>query len=169
MPSDCLGFWALIKGFSSALILLPTLSIRVLNSNSLKIAKSFSRSAGLRWRSEISTSTGTSVQIVARYLENRICSLFSSTFFLSAPLSSSVRSTRLSTLSKSLISLIAVFSPTPGHPGMLSILSPIKARRSITCEVRWIPYRSHTSFSPRISKSCPRYDGLYCRIEGLTS
>lgn len=53
-------------------------------------------------------------------------------FFFSAPFSLSVCASSCSTPPNSLISFTAVFSPTPGHPGMLSAESPISPRRSIT-------------------------------------
>ncbi len=132
-----------------------TRSARVLNSSSLNMAKSFSRSSGRRTRSSGREATGTSVLMVARNFENSICRALSSIFFFSAPFSLSVLAKRFSIEPKSFISFTAVFSPTPGHPGILSILSPMSARRSITWAVELIPYLRQTSSGPRSSKSCP--------------
>lgn len=80
--------------------------------------RSASRSGSWRRRSWRPKSSGTSVRMVARYFEKRICSSFSVTFFLSEPVSSSLCSRRSSTLPKRASSFCAVFSPTPGQPGM---------------------------------------------------
>lgn len=67
-------------------------------------------------------------------------------FSFKAPFNRSVLAMTFSTESNSKINLEAVFSPTPGHPVILSTLSPIKASMSITCEGRLMPNTSHTSF-----------------------
>ena len=62
------------------------------------------------------------------------------------------------------INLMAVFSPMPGTPGMLSEESPIRARMSTTCSGRWMPQRCRISGGPRISMPLPMRDGLYRKI-----
>ena len=125
------------------------------NSSSVNKSTNFGTSGSTTFSASSSYSTGTSVFIVARNLENSICSLFSSTFFFIAPLSDSVLASRFSMLSYSVSSFTAVFSPTPGHPGMLSELSPMSPRRSITWSTRLSPHFSSTSFSPKVSKPPP--------------
>ena len=49
----------------------------------------------------------------------------------------------------------AVFSPTPGIPGILSTASPIMANMSITWSTFCMFHFSHTSAGPMISKSPP--------------
>ena len=100
-------------------------------------------------------STGASVTIVARNFENFICSALLSTFARRAPFIWSVLASRFSTEPNCAMSFSAVTSPTPGHPGMLSTLSPISASRSITWRGDLSLYRSHTSSTPRISNSPP--------------
>ena len=55
------------------------------------------------------------------------CSPAASIESLSLPFSSSVRASSASTEPNSCTSLVAVFSPTPGTPGMLSEASPFSA------------------------------------------
>ena len=50
------------------------------------------------------------------------------------PLTSSIRSTRLASEPNSEIHLLAVFSPTPGMPGRLSLGSPRTAAKSGYCD-----------------------------------
>jgi len=75
-------------------------------------------------------SSGTSFLIVASCLDSSALSCPASTFCLSAPFSSWAWSRRFSTWWYSDSSFSAVFSPTPGMPGMLSELSPIRPFRS---------------------------------------
>ena len=128
-----------------------TRSISVRNSSSSKICRSESSSACSRTSLSISSWIGTSILIVARNLEKVINSLLVSTFVFKAPFSWSVCSSRFSILPNSAISFWAVFSPTPGHPGMLSELSPISPKRSITWSTDVRPYLSSTSGTPIIS------------------
>jgi hypothetical protein len=70
--------------------------------------------------------------MVAKNLEKTISSLLASILVLTAPFNFSVFSKRFSILPNSEISFWAVFSPTPGQPGILSEASPIKPNMSIT-------------------------------------
>ena len=112
---------------------------------------------------------GTSVLMVTRNLENLICSMFSSTFFFIAPFSWSVFSSRLSIEPNWLISFTAVFSPTPGQPGTLSAVSPIRPRRSMTWSVLLMPYFSQTSVGPSFSMPAAPCPGRRMNIPGRTS
>ncbi len=129
------------------------------NSRLSKILRSVSRLGADILSASRSRSIGTSVLIVTRNFENSICSLFSSTFFFNAPFSSSVRASRLSIDPNCVMSFTAVFSPTPGQPGTLSDVSPIRPSRSITCVVDSMPYFSHTSFSPIFSMPADPWPG----------
>ena len=137
-----------------------TLSAKFLNSSSSKISRSLSASTGQRQSSSSSKVKGTSVFIVARNFENFICSIFSSTFLRRAPLSLSVLFSNSSMLPNSCINLVAVFSPIPGHPGILSEVSPINPKISITCLGCSIPNFCLISSIPLISKPLLPYLGL---------
>ena len=128
--SPCIGAVEAAAGFES---IFKTRFKRVLNSNSSNILLISSSFLSLIESSVSFISYGTSIFMVARYLERIICSLFSSTFFLRAPFSLSVFSNRLSMLPNSVSSFSAVLGPTPGHPGMLSDESPISPNKSIIC------------------------------------
>ena len=112
--------------------LVPIFDDIVRNSNSSNKAFSSGSFRGSSSRLFSSKSTGTSILIVARKREKIICSLFSSILVLSAPFSSSVLCSNTSILPNSFSSFTAVFSPTPGQPGILSDASPIKPSKSIT-------------------------------------
>ena len=79
-------------------------------------------------------STGTSVKIVASSLLSKASSLPSAkrsfSFF---PLILSILSKTFSTVLYSASNFIAVFSPIPAIPGILSLLSPIKPFISMIC------------------------------------
>ena len=92
---------------------------------------------------------------MAKNLDILISSTAFSIFSFSFPLILSVLESMLSIEPNSLISLDAVFSPTPGQPGKLSAASPINASKSITCDVFGILYFSFISFSPNISYPPP--------------
>ena len=109
------------------------LEIRDLNSNSWNKPNNSFMFGSLTNSSSSLSSIGVSVLIVARKRENLICSTLLSTLVFKAPLSLSVLASRFSMLPNSCRSFTAVFSPTPGQPGMLSLLSPIRPSRSITC------------------------------------
>ena len=116
-----------------------------------------------------SSSTGTSVLMVTRNFENFICSVFSSTFFFIAPFSWSVLANRLSIDPNWLMSFTAVFSPTPGHPGTLSAVSPIRPNRSITWSVCVMPYLAHTSAGPNFSMPAAPWPGRRMKTPGRTN
>ena len=73
-----------------------------------------------------------SILIVAKNLENSIIFRLVSTFVFNAPFNSSVWESRFSMLPYWAMSFCAVFSPTPGQPGMLSDESPISPNISMT-------------------------------------
>ena len=115
---------------SSSDIILPAIDfISSLNNKSFNfLASNFS----LLLISSRLISTGTSVIIVANFFENIACSLLFSKFSFSLfPLISSIFCKTVSILPYVFISLKAVFSPTPGTPGILSDLSPIRPLTSI--------------------------------------
>ena len=67
------------------------------------------------------------------------------------------------------MNFFAVFSPTPGKPGMLSTESPIIPKKSIT----WIGFFTSnlffTSSTPQISIPFPNLAGLYRKVESVTN
>ena len=71
--------------------------------------------------------------MVANFFESNPLSLFNSIFSLNLPLILSVFSNSFSIEPYSARNFLAVFSPTPGSPGILSTESPIMPRKSITC------------------------------------
>ena len=135
--------------------LLRNLSASVLNSSSANSELSFSLSGSTSLRLSRLSSMGTSVRIVARNFDIRMSSAAASIFSLSLPFTSADLLISSSTEPKSLISFTAVFSPTPGHPGKLSALSPIKASRSITCAGLFMPYFSSICPAPIMSYPPP--------------
>ena len=142
------------------LLFLSTRSMSVRNSNSSKIFLSSSSFGSSRTRAFMSSLMGTSILIVARNLEKIIISRLFSTFVFNAPFSLSVCSRRFSILPNSLISFCAVFSPTPGHPGILSEASPINPSMSITCWVDWMSNLAFTCSIP-ITSNPPVCLGRY--------
>ena len=68
-----------------------------------------------------------------------------------------------------LSNLAAVLGPMPGTPGMLSALSPIRPSKSMTCSVRSMPNRSHTSAGPQTCGGLPDRPGRYMRTFSVTS
>ena len=84
-------------------------------------------------------SRGTSQWMVASERDRRAISALFSIFSLSLPLSSWVRCNRFSIVPNCCTSCVAVFSPTPGTPGILSTESPINPRMSITWSGRSMP------------------------------
>ena len=132
------GWISTVFNFSEGL--LRILSARLLNSNS---ANNFFNSSALGSTSfscSMSKVMGTSVLMVAKNFDILISSTAASTFSRSLPFIWSVCASMFSTVPNCSMSLAAVFSPTPGHPGKLSAESPIKAKRSITWSVDEIPY-----------------------------
>ena len=75
---------------------------------------------------------GTSNKIVANFFDNIPFSTLFSIFSLNFPLTFSVFFKRFSIDPNSDINFLAVFSPTPGNPGILSTESPIIPKKSIT-------------------------------------
>ena len=86
-----------------------------------------------------SSSKGMSTMMVASWRDKNASSLDDSTRSFVFPLSASRLSYRPSMLPNCWRNLMAVFSPTPGMPGMLSALSPIMPNRSMTCLGRSSP------------------------------
>jgi hypothetical protein len=108
----------------------PTSSSRsnsVRNSSAVNSRRTASRSHSPITASSGSRSTSTSVLSSASSLLSASWSPAAEIDSLSFPLSSSVRVSSSSTEPKSCTSLDAVFSPTPGTPGMLSEASPLRA------------------------------------------
>ena len=116
----------------------------------------------------MSSWMGTSVLMVARNLEKTICSLFVSTFVFRAPFNWSVLASRFSMLPNWAMSFCAVFSPTPGQPGMLSDASPIRPSMSMTCRVDWMSNFALTSSVP-ITSNPPVCLGRYMKTCSPTS
>ena len=103
---------------SAALFSLDSFLKNETNSNFSNNSFFFSLSS-LKVRSSILLSTGTSVKIVASFLLNIASSLPSVNLsFNFLPLILSIFSSTFSTFSYWVNSFIAVFSPTPGIPGM---------------------------------------------------
>ena len=75
---------------------------------------------------------------------------------------------RRSTLPNWPMSFAAVFSPTPGTPGILSMESPISARRSGICS-GVTPIFTFTAASSSTTRSPPRPLVVKTRTRGLTS
>ena len=142
---------------------------RVLNSSSSNRDFNLSISGCFRLRISRSNCIGTSVLIVTNNREKRIPSALSSTFFLMLPDSSDERSSSCPIPPNRVISLTAVFSPTPGHPGTLSAVSPISPSRSITCRGDCMPYLSHTSLGPSMSKPALPCCGRHIMTLSLTN
>ena len=68
----------------------------------------------------------------------------------------------------SAINFLAVLSPTPGNPGILSTASPFIPRKSITCLGSFTSNFSFTSSIPHVSYPPPNI-GRYMKIFSLTS
>ena len=130
---------------------LINLSASFENSSSVNIFCSSASSMSLMRRASRSSAMGTSQRMVARKRDIRMSSVAASTFSRSLPLMSAVFDRRVSMSPNCVMSLTAVFSPTPGQPGKLSAESPIRAKRSITCWGELMPYFSVTSSGPMTS------------------
>ena len=63
----------------------------------------------------------------------------------------------------------AVFSPTPGQPGMLSLESPISPRMSITCKGESMPHFSQISLGPMTCASLLPTGGRYMLTLSVTN
>jgi len=112
---------------------------------------------------------GMSRQMVASSLESNASSVFSSTRSLSLPFSSPECSMTPSKLPYWCKSFDAVLAPTPGMPGMLSALSPIIPRRSMTCSGSSTSNFSRISSGPQTSAGLPPRPGRNIRILSVTS
>ena len=91
------------------------------------------------------------------------------TFSESLPLSELAFSMIPSTVPNRESRSMAVFSPTPRIPGMLSDASPASARKSIICAGEERLQCSRTPCSSYISAPSPAWDGRYRRTPGRTS
>ena len=111
-----------------------------------------------------SNCTGQSNWIFANSLESKPSSLLASIFSFIFPFSLSVFANRFSIEPNSAKNFLAVFSPTPGKPGILSTASPIIPRKSITCSGYSTPNFSCTSGIPHISGPLPFLAGRYIKI-----
>ncbi len=131
------------------------------NSNSWRRACSSSGLGSLLTNSGRVTVRGTFRSMVASCLERVAMSPFSSTICLRFPFSLSVLDSRFSTEPNSPISSLAVFSPTPGSPGILSELSPIRARISTTWSARSMPHCSLSFARSITSWSLPLLPGFH--------
>ena len=146
-----------------------TRSMSVRNSISSKIFRSASSSGVSLFNFSMFSSMGTSVLMFARNFEKVIISLLVSTLVLSVPFSSLEWERRFSMFPNWAISFCAVFSPTPGQPGMLSDESPINPSISMTCKGDSMLNLAFTSSTPITSNSLSPYLGRYMNIFSLTS
>ena len=112
-----------------------------LNSNSTSKPFSFSSSGGCTFSASNSTAQGASQMMVASRLDSSACSRLVSRVCFTRPVNSPAWASRLSSVPYWAMSFIAVFSPMPGTPGMLSDASPISASTSTTCSGRCTPQR----------------------------
>ena len=115
------------------------------------------------------TSSGTSRSMVTRLFDNTAMSRFSSMRSFCLPFNWSVFSSRFSTEPNRAMSFWAVFSPTPGTPGTLSLASPMSPSMSITWSTRSMPHFSSTSATPMVSKLSPVFPGLQMKDCSETS
>ena len=113
--------------------------------------------------------TGTSRMMVTSSFESIACSLLFSRFSFCLPLSWSVDSRIFSMEPNCLMSFLAVFSPIPGTPGMLSAASPQRPRMSMTCDTRSMSHCSRMVGTSRSSTSEPFLPGFHMVVVGLTS
>lgn len=105
-------------------------SKRLRNSRDVNSRRTSSTSHSPITASSGTMSRGKSVTIRARSLLSVSRSPAASMFSFSFPFSSPVRASSSSTDPNSWTSLAAVLSPTPGTPGMLSDVSPLRATNS---------------------------------------
>ena len=89
--------------------------------------------------------------MVASSLERIPNSFAASTFSFILPLRSAVFSNKFSIVPYCAKNFFAVFSPTPGNPGILSAESPIIPKKSMTCSGVFTPNFSCTSGIPHVS------------------
>ena len=117
----------------------------------------------------ISSVMGASFTIVANQWLCLMRSAFSVTFLCMAPFSLSVLFSRFSMLPHCWMRVQAVFSPTPGQPGMLSLESPISPRMSITCRGDSMPHFSQISLGPITCASLLPTGGRYMLTLSVTN
>ena len=121
------------------------LSIYLLKFNSLNISKTLSLSHSSTLKFSKVSAIGTSKLIVPNVFDINANSLLSTIFSLCFPFSPSsffsIASYNFSIEPNFFINVNAVFSPTPGTPGILSELSPCNPFTSISC-LGSIPYFS---------------------------
>ena len=117
----------------------------------------------------ISSVMGASFTIVANQWLCLMRSAFSVTFLCMAPFSLSVLFSRFSMLPHCWMRVQAVFSPTPGQPGMLSLESPISPRMSITCKGESMPHFSQISLGPMTCASLLPTGGRYMLTLSVTN
>ncbi len=155
-------FFPSVVGGGVKLKSVNTLLAIVLNSNSSKTAFKSCRFTSLYFSSSSLKSTGTSKTMVASIFESLACSAFSSTLCLNFSLFISlVFSSIFSMEPNCSINFWAVFSPTPGTPGILSTASPQSPRMSINCSGSFIPYFWQKSALFIICAFSPIRAGLY--------
>ena len=102
------------------------------NSNSVKISFTFSVSTSQTNKCASSKGTSTSIIIVASILETNPCASKLMTFSFCFPFKSSTFLKMFSIVPYFWINSLAVFSPIPGIPGMLSAASPHNPKISMT-------------------------------------
>ncbi len=142
----------------------PISAAREWNSSSTNRSFNFRASGSERWRAAGSKGIGRSVGISTRERDRTAASLCCRRLSPIFPLISSALASSVSRSPYVEIHFFAVTCPTPGTPGMLSTLSPIKARTSRT----WpgaTPKKSWTPASSR-KRSRPVWN---TRIPGDTS
>ena len=123
----------------------------LLNSKSSNISLVLSKLFTSSFKSSILNSIGTSVIIVANFFERIPSSLFCSIFSFNLPFNSDVFFNSSSIEPNCFINFLAVLSPTPGRPGILSTESPFIAKKSIICDVFETSNFSKTSLIPQVS------------------
>ena len=141
----------------------------VLNSRSSSSFIRFSESELFILNVSKSSSIGTSVFILASFLDNIASSAFSLTLSPTDPVILSLFFSIPSTESYSDNNFCAVLGPTPRIPGILSTLSPCKPKKSMTWSTLLILNFWRTSLTPRISTPLPMNAGLYRKTLWETS
>jgi len=143
--------------------------VSCLNSKSLKISRSTSSFGGCLSKVVSSKVTGTSKIMVANCFDKIACCALSLIFSPSLPFTLSALSKTFSSVPYSCNNLAAVFSPTPGMPGILSAASPIKPKISITCEISLMSNFFKMPSIPTTSGGLPNTAGLYILIFSVTN
>ena len=111
------------------------LSAILVSSKALRSLLTSSEKTGLNFAlSRSSNSTGECTLIVARSYDRYAISLLLTSFSCNLPFVSSICAYTPSKVPYLASKSLAVFSPTPATPGMLSEASPINDLRSIICD-----------------------------------